>query len=142
MDAAAAHLVGLHDFAAFCRRRDGATTVRALLAYSWARDGEGLLAARVVADAFCHSMVRNLVGAVLAVGEGRRPVEWPARVLAARVRDPGVGVVPPHGLVLAEVVYPPDGELAVRAAQARATRTLPAGPADSPRSGDGGRVGA
>jgi tRNA pseudouridine38-40 synthase len=125
MDAAAARLVGLHDFAAFCRRREGATTVRTLLAYSWARDHQGLLAAGVVADAFCHSMVRNLVGAALAVGEGRRPVGWPAQVMAAGVRDPAVGVVPPHGLVLCEVTYPPDAELAVRAAQARATRSPP-----------------
>ncbi|GAA4348452.1 tRNA pseudouridine(38-40) synthase TruA [Angustibacter luteus] len=118
-------LLGLQDFAAFCKRRDGATTVRTLLEYSWCRQDDGTLAARVVADAFCHSMVRSLVGAVVPVGQGRRPVEWPAQVLAAGARDAAVAVMPPHGLSLEEVVYPPDDELAVRAEQARAVRTLP-----------------
>jgi tRNA pseudouridine38-40 synthase len=124
MDAASSALVGLHDFAAFCRRREGATTVRTLLEYRWARDDAGFAVARVVADAFCHSMVRALVGAALAVGDGRRIVEWPAAVLADRVRDPGVAVAPAHGLVLEEVVYPDDSGLAARAAEARAVRTL------------------
>ncbi len=139
MDLAAGRLVGLHDFAAFCRRREGATTVRALLEYGWTRDEDGVAVARVVADAFCHSMVRALVGAAVAVGDGRRPPHWPAEVLAGRVRDPGVAVVPPHGLVLEEVVYPADGDLAARAHEARAVRTLPPGaaapaPADGPPS--------
>jgi tRNA pseudouridine38-40 synthase len=124
MDAAASRLVGLHDFAAFCHRREGATTVRTLLEYSWARDADGLAVARVVADAFCHSMVRALVGATLVVGEGRRPVEWPAQVLAGRVRDSAVNVAPPHGLVLAEVVYPDEAGMAERAREARACRAL------------------
>lgn len=124
MDAAARSLVGLADFAAFCRRREGATTVRTLLEYSWTRADDGVLEATVVADAFCHSMVRSLVGAVVPVGEGRKPVEWPLKVLRAGQRDPGVVVMPPHGLSLEEVVYPPDEELAARAAQARAVRTL------------------
>jgi tRNA pseudouridine38-40 synthase len=123
MDDAAGRLAGLHDFAAFCRRREGATTVRTLLEYGWTRDAAGLVEARVVADAFCHSMVRALVGALLPVGQGRRPVTWPAEVLAARRRDPGVAVVPPHGLVLEEVVYPDAEGLAERAAQARARRS-------------------
>jgi tRNA pseudouridine38-40 synthase len=125
MSAAAASLVGLRDFAAFCRRREGATTVRTLLEYRWDRDDQGFLAARVVADAFCHSMVRALVGAVLPVGEGRRPVEWPASVLAAGVRDPAVAVAPAHGLVLVEVSYPPDDALSARAAETRSVRQLP-----------------
>jgi tRNA pseudouridine38-40 synthase len=126
MDAAAGRLVGLHDFAAFCRRREGATTVRTLLEYSVARDGDGFVVARVVADAFCHSMVRALVGAVLPVGEGRRDAGWPAEVLAAGRRDPAAAVVPALGLTLVEVVYPDDADLAARASQARAVRTLPA----------------
>ncbi|MGQ7295407.1 tRNA pseudouridine(38-40) synthase TruA [Quadrisphaera sp. KR29] len=129
MDAAAAALEGLHDFAAFCRPREGATTVRTLLRYRWRRVEEGapageagLVVADVVADAFCHSMVRALVGAALAVGSGRRPVGWPAQVLAAAVRDPAVGVAPASGLVLERVDYPdPDG-LAARVVQARARR--------------------
>ena len=125
MDVASGALTGLHDFAAFCRRREGATTVRTLLEYSWARDVDGFAVARVVADAFCHSMVRALVGGAVAVGEGRRPPEWLATVLAGGVRDPAVVVAPAHGLVLEEVVYPPDAELAARAETARAVRTLP-----------------
>ena len=78
-----------------------------------------------MADAFCHSMVRALVGGAAAVGEGRRPPEWLATVLAGGARDPAVVVAPAHGLVLEEVVYPPDGELAARAEAARAVRTLP-----------------
>lgn len=124
LDAASRSLVGLRDFAAFCRRREGATTVRTLLEYSWRRLDDGTLAATVVADAFCHSMVRSLVGAVLPVGEGRRPAEWPTVVLTAGRRDPAVAVMPPHGLCLEEVVYPPDAELQARAEQARAVRTL------------------
>ena len=122
MDAAARTLVGLHDFAAFCRPREGATTVRTLLEYGWARDPDGLVVARVVADAFCHSMVRALVGALLPVGDGRSGADWPARVLLAGVRDSAVTVVAPHGLVLEEVAYPADDGLAARVAQARAVR--------------------
>jgi tRNA pseudouridine38-40 synthase len=124
MDAAARSLLGLADFAAFCKKREGATTVRTLLTYSWARLEDGTLAGTVEADAFCHSMVRALVGAVVPVGEGRRAVEWPAEVLAARRRDPGVSVMPAHGLSLEEVVYPADDELAARAEEARAVRVL------------------
>jgi tRNA pseudouridine38-40 synthase len=124
MDAAARTLLGLNDFAAFCKKREGATTVRTLLAYGWTRFDDGTIAGTVEADAFCHSMVRALVGAVVPVGEGRRPVEWPAQVLAARHRDPAVSVMPAHGLSLEEVVYPADDALAARAEQARAVRVL------------------
>jgi tRNA pseudouridine38-40 synthase len=125
MDDAAGRLVGLRDFAAFCKRREGATTVRTLEAYGWSRSPDGFVVARVVADAFCHSMVRALVGAVVPVGEGRRPPDWPVRVLLKAVRDPGVVVVPAHGLRLEEVVYPPDAQLASRALEARARRDEP-----------------
>ena len=122
MNEAAAGCLGAHDFAAFCRRRDGATTVRELLRLEWARTGPGLAVATVVADAFCHNMVRSLVGALIAVGEGRKPARWPAEVLAAAVRDPAVRVMPPHGLCLEEVGYPPAAALAARAADARKLR--------------------
>ncbi len=124
MNQAAACCLGEHDFAAFCRRREGATTVRTLRTLAWHRDDHGTATATVVADAFCHNMVRSLVGALLAVGEGRRPPDWPAAVLAAAVRDPAVRVVPPHGLCLEEVGYPPAGELAARATATRRVRTL------------------
>jgi tRNA pseudouridine38-40 synthase len=124
MDAAARSLVGLHDFAAFCRRREGATTVRTLLDYRWHRGADGVLEATVVADAFCHSMVRALVGAAVRVGEGREAPGWAAAVLAAGRRDARVKVMPAHGLSLEEVVYPADDQLATRADEARAVRVL------------------
>jgi tRNA pseudouridine38-40 synthase len=125
MAAAADRLLGEHDFAAFCRPRDGATTIRELQSFSWGRTPAGTTVAAVRADAFCHSMVRALVGACLAVGEGRRPVEWPAQVLAGGRRDPAVAVAPACGLTLEEVAYPADHELAARVAAARRVRTLP-----------------
>ncbi|MFD8821743.1 tRNA pseudouridine(38-40) synthase TruA [Streptomyces sp. NPDC059605] len=126
MNGAAARMTGEHDFAAYCKKREGATTIRTLQKLSWVRDGaSGILTATVQADAFCHNMVRALIGAALFVGDGRRPAEWPAQVLAAGVRDPGVHVVRPHGLTLEEVAYPADELLADRAVQARNVRTLP-----------------
>lgn len=122
MNAAAAALLGEHDFAAYCKRREGATTVRRLLDLRWARDTDGVAVATVRADAFCHNMVRSLMGGLLAVGEGRRGPGWPGEVLAAGVRDPAVLVIPPHGLTLEEVAYPDDPE--ELAARAQATRVL------------------
>jgi tRNA pseudouridine38-40 synthase len=122
MNEASATLLGEHDFAAFCKQRAGATTIRTLLELGWARDQEGLALATVRADAFCHSMVRSLVGCLLAVGEGRRPVSWAAEILQAEVRDPAVTVVHAHGLTLEEVCYPPDDELAARAERTRTRR--------------------
>lgn len=131
MAAAAAGLCGTHDFAAFCRRRPGATTIRDLLELQVRRSG-GVVLITAEADAFCHSMVRSLVGALLAVGEGRRPPGWPARVLAAGVRDPAVPVASPHGLSLVAVRYPPDPELAARAAATRRLRDPAARPPPLP----------
>jgi tRNA pseudouridine38-40 synthase len=125
MNAAAARLRGEHDFAAFCKRREGATTIRRLLDLSWVRDEHGLAVATVRADAFCHHMVRALVGAMITVGEGRREPDWAGEVLARGQRDPRVTVVHPHGLTLEEVGYPSDDELAVQAETARRVRTLP-----------------
>ena len=121
MAAAAEQLLGLHDFAGFCRRREGATTIRTLTRLSIARRGE-LIDCTVEADAFCHSMVRSLVGALIAVGEGRRPVDWPATLLDRDRRADEVPVAPAHGLTLVAVRYPPDDELAVRTAVTRARR--------------------
>ncbi|MEV0581583.1 tRNA pseudouridine(38-40) synthase TruA [Nonomuraea sp. NPDC050310] len=124
LNAAAERLLGEHDFAAFCKRREGATTIRELQRLDWVRGEDGVLVATVVADAFCHSMVRALVGSLLAVGEGRMPVDWPGEVLTRAVRDSGVHVAPAHGLCLEHVAYPPDEELARRAAMTRRVRTL------------------
>jgi tRNA pseudouridine38-40 synthase len=126
MTEAASPLLGEHDFAAFCRRRLGSTTVRTLRELKWERDPDGLVVATVRADAFCHNMVRALVGAVLAVGDGRRPAQWPAEVLAGRERVPDVQVVAAHGLTLEEVRYPADDQLAAQAEAARRRRDAPA----------------
>lgn len=126
MDAAARKLMGLQDFAAFCKKRAGATTVRTLLDYRWHRDAAGVLIGTVVADAFCHSMVRALVGVVVHVGRGRHTTQWPVEVMTAGQRHPAVKVMPPHGLCLEEVSYPADDELAARAAESRTVRVLPA----------------
>jgi tRNA pseudouridine38-40 synthase len=122
MNAASTMLLGEHDFAAFCRRREGATTVRTLQRLDWSRQESHLLVAHVVADAFCHSMVRSLVGALLAVGEGRRPPTWPVSLLRSSTRAGDVAVAAAHGLVLTGVDYPEPDELAVRAHQTRALR--------------------
>lgn len=127
MRVAATGLLGLHDFAAFCKARDGATTIRTLTELTITRAVTEVVEMTVVADAFCHSMVRALVGALVAVGESRAPVGWPAEVLAARRRHPAVRVMPPGGLTLEEVGYPDDDQLAARAAGSRALRVLPGG---------------
>ena len=122
MNDAAAGLLGLHDFAAFCKRRDGATTRRTLLDLAWSRDAAGVAVAAVRADAFCHSMVRSLVGCLFAVGEDRRKPPWVAEVLAAGARNPAVWVAPAHGLTLEEVCYPADEALAEQAVRTRRRR--------------------
>jgi tRNA pseudouridine38-40 synthase len=125
MNEAATLLLGEHDFAAYCKKREGATTIRRLLELHWERTADGLAVATVRADAFCHNMVRALVGAMILVGDGHRPVGFPGEVLAGRVRHSAVNVVRPHGLTLEEVGYPADELLAARAAEARNKRTLP-----------------
>lgn len=124
MREASRKLLGLHDFAAFCRRREGATTVRELQRFDWVEDGD-LLIAYVSADAFCWSMVRSLVGGALAVGEGRRTPEWIGGLLDERERSSAVTVAPAHGLSLIAVDYPADADLAARNAQTREMRTVP-----------------
>jgi tRNA pseudouridine38-40 synthase len=124
MNVASEKLLGERDFAAFCRQREGATTVRGLLRFDWRRDDSGVAVATIEADAFCHSMVRALVGALLAVGDGRRDPSWPASVLAHRVRDSAVMVVAARGLTLEQVRYPDDAELAERARQTRQRREI------------------
>jgi tRNA pseudouridine38-40 synthase len=122
MNEASAAFLGRHDFASFCKRREGATTIRTLLDLTWVREPNGLAVATVRADAFCHSMVRAMVGCLLAVGDGRQPVSWAAGILRAEARDPTVTVAHAQGLTLEEVAYPPDADLATRAGQTRAKR--------------------
>lgn len=125
MNVAAKLLLGEHDFAAYCKKREGATTIRTLLDLRWERTAEGIAVATVRADAFCHNMVRALVGAMILVGDGHRPPGFPGEVLVGRVRHSAVNVVRPHGLTLEEVGYPPDDQLAARSREARNLRTLP-----------------
>jgi tRNA pseudouridine38-40 synthase len=122
LNAAAAGLRGEHDFAAYCRRKANATTVRAVSRLDWRRNPDGVLVATVQADAFCQAMVRSLVGAMLRAGDGRRPVDWPASLLNRRERASEVSVAPAHGLTLVAVAYPDDP--AEYAGRAEATRRL------------------
>lgn len=122
MDAAARSLIGLHDFAAYCKPREEGTTIRTLLEFDWRRDEDGVLVANVKADAFCHSMVRALVGACVAVGQGRLPVEGIAGIRDGRERTNAFTVLAARGLTLTEVGYPADELLAARADQTRARR--------------------
>ncbi len=128
LNEASASLMGLRDFTAFCRPRPGATTIRDLRDFSWERVNDGadasLLVATVRADAFCHAMVRSLVGAVLAVGDGRRDLGWLADVAASTGRASAITVAPPRGLTLENVTYPTEAELAERAESTRSRRTL------------------
>jgi tRNA pseudouridine38-40 synthase len=128
MAAAARPFAGEHDFAAYCRAREGASTVRTIHEVGWSRaDGlpagaPGIVTFSIRADAFCHSMVRAMVGSFLAVGEGRWPVERPAELLARAERVPAIATAPAHGLTLVEVGYPPDAEFSEQARRARRWR--------------------
>ncbi|MGI8646803.1 MAG: tRNA pseudouridine(38-40) synthase TruA [Mycobacteriales bacterium] len=132
MNEAAKEILGEHDFAAFCRRRPLASTIRCLEQLEWRREPtdpapaetEDILVAHVAADAFCHSMVRSLVGALIAVGEGRREADWPGELLRLTERASSVTVAPAHGLTLVRVDYPEPEELAARALITRQRRSL------------------
>ncbi|WP_025616608.1 tRNA pseudouridine(38-40) synthase TruA [Salinispora cortesiana] len=126
LNAAADGLVGEHDFAAYCRRKENATTLREVTRLDWRRAPDGILVATVQADAFCQAMVRSLVGAMLAAGDGRRPADWPAGLLTRRERASEVNVAPAHGLTLVAVGYPDDpAEYARRASLTRRLRVPP-----------------
>ena len=123
MQRAADELLGLNDFTTFCKAREGATAVRNLLRFEWRRTDDGAYAARIEADAFCHSMVRALIGAVVAVGSGRIAHDELVALRDARSRTSKFTVMPAHGLSLEEIAYPDDSELAARAEATRARRT-------------------
>ena len=122
MNEASALLLGTHDYAAFCKFREGATTIRTLETYSWRRDSDGFLIGDVVADAFCYSMVRNLVGAIVCVADGRKDASWISTLLENRERVSDSLVFPARGLSLYKVDYPDDAELLERAAKTIARR--------------------
>ncbi|MFY9917624.1 MAG: tRNA pseudouridine(38-40) synthase TruA [Mycobacterium sp.] len=123
MVAASRELIGLHDFAAFCRHREGATTIRDLQRLDWSMSGD-LITAHVTADAFCWSMVRSLIGALLAVGEGRREPSWCASLLTESRRSSDFAAAPAKGLTMVSVDYPPDDELEARIAVTRDLRRI------------------
>ena len=122
MNVASRHLLGVNDFAAFCRPRDFSTTIRDLQRLDWSREGH-LVTAHVTADAFCWSMVRSLVGALQAVGEGRREPRWCAELLTSKQRVGDFSVAPAQGLTLVGVDYPPDDELEARTDVTRDVRS-------------------
>lgn len=122
MNEGAAALLGLQDFRAYCKPREGATTIRELQRFEFVRGSDGVLVANVQADAFCHNMVRALVGSALRVGEGLEQAEWLHERLLAGVRDAKSVLAAPHPLVLEEVAYPFDAELFARAELTRARR--------------------
>jgi tRNA pseudouridine38-40 synthase len=122
MNVVARGLLGLHDFAAYCKPRVGATTIRTLEYFGWERDAAGVLVATLQADAFCHSMVRALTGAAVAVGQGKLTASRAVDLLQARERTAEFKVLPAKGLALIEVGYPDDAEVGVRAEQTRARR--------------------
>jgi tRNA pseudouridine38-40 synthase len=115
MNKASELVLGHHDFAAFCKFKEGGTTIRTLEKYQWHRDETGLLVAEVVADAFCYSMVRNLVGAVVCVADGRKDPSWMAELLANKERVSDSLVFPARGLSLTRVEYPTNDQLIERA---------------------------
>ncbi|MFM6967941.1 MAG: tRNA pseudouridine(38-40) synthase TruA [Microbacteriaceae bacterium] len=122
MNSAAESLLGLHDWTTYCKPREGATSVRELQTFRWARDEHGVLVATIQADAFCHNMVRNLVGMCVAVGRGRLVPVDAVTLRDQRHRTSAFVVLPPQGLTLAEVGYPADADLAARADQTRDKR--------------------
>ncbi len=124
MTAASRELLGLHDFSAFCRHREGATTIRDLQRLDWSRDGD-LVTAHVTADAFCWAMVRSLVGALLAVGQHRRTADWIRGLLTSTGRSSDFAASPAQGLTLVGVDYPPDDQLAARSVVTRDLRSIP-----------------
>jgi tRNA pseudouridine38-40 synthase len=122
IDRAARPLVGQHDFSAYCKARPGGTTIRSLHELEVTREAE-VIVIQAYGDAFCHHQVRSMIGALLAVGEGRRTPQWPAEVLRRGVRDSLVNMAPARGLSLVAVDYPPDEELLARAELTRQRRT-------------------
>lgn len=124
MNQAAQPLIGVHDFAAFCKPRPGATTIRELRQITVLRDKSGAITIHLAADAFCHNMVRSLVGAMIAVGEGRLTDADLVDILNSRARGSRFKVVPPHGLTLTAVDYPSPGEWNQQVAKARNRRDL------------------
>jgi tRNA pseudouridine38-40 synthase len=114
LNQASALLLGRHDFVAYSKFREGATTVRELQRFEWHKDEHGYLVADISANAFCYSMVRHLVGAVVCVAEGRFPREWVTERLNNKLRISESLVFPAQGLTLCHVDYPSQDEIALQ----------------------------
>lgn len=127
LNRAGERLLGLHDFLSFCKPREGATTVRDLRSVRFERNREGLIEARITADAFCHNMVRSVVGSCVLVAEGHRDLAWLDSRITTPVRDSSVRLAPPEGLVLESIDYPRDPEEWVRRAERTRARRTEAG---------------
>ena len=125
MQVAAQALCGEHDFLPFAKPREGATTVRTLHSFNISRPGAGIVQAMIRADAFCHSQVRFMMGALIEIGRGKYEPNWVGELLAAVVRDQRVPLADGRGLTLWEVAYPPEDEYALQAQKAKVVRTLP-----------------
>jgi tRNA pseudouridine38-40 synthase len=100
-------LLGVHDFFAFCKFREGGSTIKNLLKFNWYRDEKDVVICEISADSFRYNMVRNLVGAAVCVGEGRFKPEWMFDTLKNKERVPDSYVFPAKGLTLISVQYPP-----------------------------------
>ena len=123
LNEAAADLLGLRDFLSFCKPREGATTIRELRILNFMRTEEGLIEAHIVADAFCHHMVRSIIGALVLYASGKRTREWLRGLIDSPARDASLTLAPPQGLSLAEIYYPAPEEYGAQAERARRTRT-------------------
>lgn len=125
LNAEAASLLGRHDFLSFCKPREHSTTIRTLTEFSFERDAEGVVVAHLKADAFCHNMVRAMIGACLKVGDGSENPGWVGMRLAEAVRDSRIILADPRALVLEEVAYPLDAQEIARRAELTRTRRKP-----------------
>jgi tRNA pseudouridine38-40 synthase len=102
-------VIGEHDFAAFCRRPPGRRAgpiTRRVAEASWTERGDGVLRFEIEAGSFCHQMVRSLVGAFVAAGEGRMRPSDVVTLLRSGSRAGAPTIAPPHGLCLVAVRYP------------------------------------
>jgi tRNA pseudouridine38-40 synthase len=105
MNGAVQPLVGVHDFASFCKKAKGRGTVRELRALEWKAEAGDLVVLDVHASSFCHQMVRSIVAVSVDVGRGVIPAGRVAEILATRDRRQGRGAAPARGLTLVAVDY-------------------------------------
>ena len=120
----AKEFIGLRDFRAFCKERDGTTTIRRLREISVKRRSNGVIDIEIEADAFCHNMVRSVVGALMSAGSGRTSVLEVRKALSGQRNENAYKVQAPQGLTLIKIAYPAKSKLAAQAELTQRTRTL------------------